>query len=109
MADYLLGVWSVLHDTDMRRRELYGAAGAYRPKKYGVEYRTMSNFWLRSPQLMREVHKRAQACYQFRNELPDAMIVFSHTLVQQAINESDVELCIRINDYVEREFLNDSI
>lgn len=45
--DYRLGITSVLIDTDGRRRELYGKAGAYRPKSYGVEYRVLSNFWLK--------------------------------------------------------------
>lgn len=39
-------------DTDTTRRTLYGASGAYRPKSYGVEYRTPSNFWLASDELM---------------------------------------------------------
>lgn len=29
------------------RRRFYGQPGLYRPKKYGIEYRTMSNFWAR--------------------------------------------------------------
>jgi hypothetical protein len=29
-----------------KRRKLYGAPGAFRPKSYGVEYRVLSNFWL---------------------------------------------------------------
>jgi hypothetical protein len=107
MADYLLGVWSVLHDTDTRRRELYGAAGAYRPKKYGIEYRTMSNFWLRSPELIREVHKRSQACYSHHEYLSTFMVICSHEEVQRAINESDIELCTKINTYTEEVFLND--
>lgn len=28
------------------RRKVYGLPGIYRPKSYGVEYRTLSNFWL---------------------------------------------------------------
>ena len=34
--DLFLGVPSVLMDEDTRRRELYGKAGAFRPKPYGV-------------------------------------------------------------------------
>lgn len=34
------------------RRQLYGKAGAHRPKDYGVEYRVLSNFWLKSPELV---------------------------------------------------------
>ena len=34
------------------RRQLYGKAGAHRPKEYGVEYRVLSNFWLKSPELV---------------------------------------------------------
>jgi hypothetical protein len=46
--DASIGLASVLFDNDTRRRDLYGKAGAFRPKGYGVEYRTVSNAWLRS-------------------------------------------------------------
>lgn len=46
--DYYLGLYSLLWDPDNTRRQLYGKAGAFRPKPYGVEYRVMSNVWLRS-------------------------------------------------------------
>ena len=36
---------------DRKRRQLYGAPGAFRPKPYGVEYRVLSNSWLRYPRL----------------------------------------------------------
>ena len=45
ILDLILGVPSVIMDTDKDRRKLYGKAGAYRSKPYGVEYRTLSNFW----------------------------------------------------------------
>ena len=44
--DYYLGVPSILLDQDKKRRTLYGKAGAFRHKPYGVEYRTLSSFWL---------------------------------------------------------------
>lgn len=44
--DFYLGVPSVLMDQDKHRRKLYGKAGAYRDKDFGVEYRTLSSFWL---------------------------------------------------------------
>lgn len=47
-CDCLMGLWSTSIDKDSRRKELYGKASAYRPKSYGVEYRTMSNFWVAS-------------------------------------------------------------
>ena len=41
-----LGVPSVLMDEGEMRKQLYGKAGCFRPKPYGVEYRTLSNFWI---------------------------------------------------------------
>jgi hypothetical protein len=38
------------------RRKLYGKAGCYRETDYGVEYRTMSNFWIKSPRLVELVY-----------------------------------------------------
>jgi hypothetical protein len=46
MMDLHLGVPSVLMDKGELRKQLYGKGGAYREKPYGVEYRTLSNFWI---------------------------------------------------------------
>lgn len=48
-ADLFLGLPSVGLDGDKQeeRRTLYGEAGRYRPTDYGIEYRTLSNYWLR--------------------------------------------------------------
>jgi hypothetical protein len=45
----LLGVSLAEGRDDPRRREHYGLAGEYRLPKHGVEYRTLSNFWLATP------------------------------------------------------------
>ena len=34
------------YDSQKERRKYYGCAGLFRPKSYGVEYRTPSNFWV---------------------------------------------------------------
>lgn len=39
-------------DRDQTRRELYGALGAFRPKSYGMEYRVLSNEWLKHPHII---------------------------------------------------------
>lgn len=55
--DFVLGLASLLWDKDTKRRSMYGKAGAFRPKPYGVEYRVLSNAWLLSENRMRLVHK----------------------------------------------------
>lgn len=54
LMDILVGVPSVIMDTDptsLARKQLYGKAGRFRNTKYGIEYRTLGNFWLSSPEL----------------------------------------------------------
>ena len=57
MLDLHLGLPSVLLDDDNQRRKLYGAAGCFRPKSYGMEYRTLSNFWVEDAELRTWAYK----------------------------------------------------
>lgn len=55
LLDIVLGNTCVLIDRDrgnIIRRKMYGQAGEYRLPKHGVEYRVLSNFWLRSAPLL---------------------------------------------------------
>ena len=55
ILDVLVGNTCVLLDRDplaAERRKVYGLAGEYRLPIHGLEYRTLSNFWLRSYPLM---------------------------------------------------------
>ncbi len=51
-------------DTDELRRKLYGREGAFRPKKYGVEYRVLSNAWLSEYKIATYVFNSAQLITQ---------------------------------------------
>ena len=59
---------SILLDEDTRRRELYGKAGACRIKDYGVECRALSNFWLKSEELMSWVYQQTLTAVNFIRE-----------------------------------------
>lgn len=48
---------SLKWDPDKTRQELYGKPGCFRPKKYGLEYRTLSNAWLANEKTIRYVFK----------------------------------------------------
>jgi hypothetical protein len=53
--DAIHGIISVILDNSpqaIKRRQLYGKAGCHRPTEYGVEYRALSNFWLKSPEMV---------------------------------------------------------
>lgn len=55
LMDLFIGIPALFMDhdpTSAKRREVYGQAGRYRPKPYGLEYRSLGNFWLASPTLV---------------------------------------------------------
>lgn len=54
--DSWIGIPSLVWDADDKRRSLYGQAGAFRPKHYGLEYRVPSNMWLVDPVFRKTVY-----------------------------------------------------
>jgi hypothetical protein len=55
LLDLFLGVPALFLDgdpTSPKRKELYGKAGRFRQPDYGIEYRSLGNFWLSSPKLV---------------------------------------------------------
>jgi len=64
--DLFLGVPSITLDHNgVQRRKLYGKAGAFRIKPYGVEYRTLSNFWIFSDNLIKWAYEGTQQALDF--------------------------------------------
>ncbi len=89
MCDILLGLPSVLLDPDERRKQLYGKAGAMRFKKYGAEYRTLSNFWLFSDDLIEWAYKGGVAAYERLEELAGMEDFIGADKIQHIINSGD--------------------
>ena len=86
--DLFLGVPSTQLDSGTLRRELYGKAGAFRPKEYGAEYRTLSNFWIFSPNLIKWAYEGTQRALNFVHsgkEIPQE----HGELIQQCINNGN--------------------
>ncbi len=90
-ADVKMALPSVLEDDDKDRRLLYGQAGCFRPKPYGAEYRTLSNYWLKDEQLMRLVFSRAQETVALAKK-GQMLSDNAGKIIQRAINTSDKAL-----------------
>lgn len=65
MMDLFLSVPLVIMEPDSKRKELYGKAGAFRPKPYGLEYRTPSNWYLSDKKLMKWAYNSTQTAFKF--------------------------------------------
>lgn len=90
-CDLFAGCPSILFDPDRQRRLLYGKAGAIREKSYGIEYRTLSNYWIRSPEYTEMVFHQFQQAVQFVDgggNIPDE----DARKIIKCINESDLEI-----------------
>ena len=55
LMDESVGIYSLLWDNDSQRRKMYGKAGSFRPKPYGMEYRSLSNKWIWNKEIIRFV------------------------------------------------------
>lgn len=71
MLDLFLGFTFLFLDDSkesIERRKIYGASGRYRQPKYGVEYRTLGNYWLSSPKLAELVYDICEFTIKFTQE-----------------------------------------
>jgi hypothetical protein len=101
--DFSLGLGSLLFDKDVKRRVLYGSAGSFRPKSYGVEYRVLSNAWLRSSKLMEWVFNTTQKAIgdlmdgkYYGNEIKDLDVRELIKNGQGNMSDSSIENVLRV-------------
>lgn len=98
LFDILVGGVGVLLDRDpeaAERRKTYGRAGEHRLPAHGIEYRTLSNWWLRAYPLMSGVFglARLAAGVQATPGAADALrSLVNQEKVVEAINTNNVDL-----------------
>ena len=105
MMDCFHGVISVLLDrseSSARRKELYGKAGAHRPKDYGVEYRVLSNYWLKSPELVMLMEN-------LTNDVLKLIRNKKHTYILKMIGDGVVVNTINNNNIKDAQIILDNI
>lgn len=126
LLDIFVGNTSVLmdrHPGNAERRKVYGRAGEHRLPAHGLEYRTLSNFWLRGYPLFSGVLGLSRLAVNvlahtqkiqpdpwnktdfYEKAEDDILQVVDVDAVRSAINNNDVELAKK-NWSVVREYLS---
>lgn len=107
MCDVYLGLPSVALDKQGMRRSLYGSAGRYRPTEWGVEYRTLSNFWIWDDNLRQNIGARALALTELvEGDVARLQRLFAEIPwndVQDAINEESETKAADLITYLTRD------
>lgn len=95
--DLFLGVPSIIMDLDSRRKEMYGKAGSFRFKDFGVEYRVLSNFWIESDELKEWVfNSTINAISYINNENNYKTLIGMSEEIVNCINSNNKELALKI-------------
>jgi hypothetical protein len=94
--DLMIGVPSVIQEPDNERKLLYGKAGCARFKPYGVEYRTVSNYYLSNEKLTRWAYERTKAAIDFINNGRFELVEDASEMIQTCINTSDKTMAMNL-------------
>jgi hypothetical protein len=96
MLDLFVGVPAVVmcHDhTAKARTDLYGGAGTHRVKmEYGLEYRTLSDFWLVSPRMVAVVYDLVNLVLDLVESGENSKIPFEAEKIRSIINKGQKSL-----------------
>ncbi len=99
ILDIIVGNTAVLLDRsegNIERRKHYGRAGEYRTPSHGLEYRTLSNFWLYNHTLMHLMFGlvRQAVSYTVNGRAGDIMALVNQEDIVRAINNNDFDLAM---------------
>lgn len=97
LADVFVSIPGVVMEPDCKRRSLYGKAGSMRHKPYGFEYRTPSNFWLKSEARMGWMFDQ---CHKAYNLVDDTTVFIDEAgggeEIQRIVNTNDVGAALKV-------------
>lgn len=112
MMDIIVGNTCVLIDRDegnKERRKTYGRAGEYRKPEHGIEYRTLSNFWLKNYALMSLVMNLSRLAVSIvlrstkeNNYEKEIISKINKKEITKAINENDYTLARKNFDNIKQ-------
>jgi hypothetical protein len=96
MMDLYLSVPATKMDNGEERKKLYGQMGACRPKPYGVEYRSLSNFWIFDERFIRWAWRATERALSSSVRLDNDLEFY----LDLAINKNDKQMAdALINEY----------
>lgn len=111
ILDIIVGNTLVLIDRDkgnVERRKHYGRAGEYRIQPHGIEYRTVSNFWLRDPALLSLVTGLCRFAVNLAasGKASEVKKLVNMSDIIKAINENDYDLALKNFNKYKKIFTN---
>lgn len=86
--DLFLNIPSLILDQDNERKKMYGKAGEFRLKPYGVEFRGLSNYWINDINLIKFIFQGIKRAIEFVNN-KSILNDEDQIRIQLAINNND--------------------
>lgn len=90
--DATLGLKSLFLDKDEKRKELYGKAGCFRFRDYGIEYRPLSNFWIKTDESLKWAWNTTMEAIELVNSGKIEEIKKYKDQIVEAINTNNKDL-----------------
>ena len=99
--DATVGLESVLLDSDTERKKLYGKAGCFRFTSFGIEYRSLSNFWIKTDESLQWAWNTTMKAIDLVNSGKIEEVKELGNYIVEAINTNNKELAQELLNKIE--------
>lgn len=102
--DLILGTQAVVLDEDETRKKIYGTPGRFRGKEYGLEYRSLSNFWLSNDDLVKWIWNGVELAISAINKYENIenLLKKDSYLVPKCMINNDKEISTYLKQWIEK-------